>query len=105
MENITQLEWAKSIKSDEKAVILDVRTPEEYFSGIIENAQNIDIMDTEKFLSEIEKLDKSKVYYIYCHSGGRSYQACAVMEQKGFQSTFNLMGGIMEWQDEVVIPD
>ena len=105
MENLTQLQWSKSIKSDENAVIIDVRTSQECCSGIIENAKTIDIMDTERFLSEIEKLDKNKNYYIYCHSGGRSYQACAIMEQHDFQNVANLMGGIMEWQDRTVLPD
>ena len=105
MQNLTQLQWAKSIKSDENSVILDVRTPGECCSGIIENSLNIDIMDASNFFSEIEKLDKSKSYYIYCHSGARSYQACLMMEQHDFQHVFNLMGGIMEWQEEVVFPD
>lgn len=105
MQNLTQDQWATAVKSDENAVIVDVRTPQEYASGIIEKAQTIDIMETERFLSEIEKWDKSKNYYIYCHSGGRSYQACAIMEQHGFQNTNNLMGGIMEWENEVVLPD
>lgn len=105
MENLTQLQWAKSIKSDKKAFIIDVRTPQECLSGIIENAKNIDIMNTDKFFTEIEKLDKTATYYIYCHSGGRSHQACVIMEQHGFQNAYNLMGGIMEWEDEVMLPD
>jgi rhodanese-related sulfurtransferase len=50
-------------------------------------------------------LDKSKNYYVYCRSGARSEQACHLMSQMGFENTFNLLGGIMQWQGEVVSPE
>jgi len=50
----------------------------------------------------LEGLDKSKNYYIYCRSGNRSGQACAVFNQSGVQNTYNLIGGMMEWNGELV---
>ena len=48
------------------------------------------------------ELDKSKNYYVYCRSGGRSAQACAVMTQMcGFENAYNLLGGFMNWEGEV----
>jgi len=61
---------------------------------------NIDIRQGQGFLDEIEKLDKSKNYYVYCRSGARSAQACNLMEQIGFDTTYNLLGGFMEWDGE-----
>ena len=45
----------------------------------------------------IQKLDKNKNYYVYCHSGIRSVQACQIMKSFGFENLYNLLGGISEW--------
>jgi rhodanese-related sulfurtransferase len=104
MKNITQTEWNELISSDDNNVILDVRTPSEWSEGIIENAVLINIMEPQSFMESIEELDKSKNYYIYCRSGGRSGQACQVMDSIGFGITYNLMGGMMEWNGETCLP-
>jgi rhodanese-related sulfurtransferase len=72
MKNIDQIEWRKFIATDSNALIIDVRTPNECAEGIIKNAVIIDFLNESKFMSEIEKLDKSKNYYVYCRSGNRS---------------------------------
>jgi len=41
---------------------------------------------------------KSKNYYVYCRSGNRSNNACNVMKEMGFENTFNLVGGRMQWK-------
>jgi len=99
-EDITQEEWQELIGKDDNAVILDVRTPEEVDDGYIPNMKNIDIRMGQGFLDEVEKLDKSKSYYVYCRSGARSAQACQLMEQMGFDTTYNLIGGFMDWEGE-----
>ena len=102
MKELNQEEWREQIEKDEDAVILDVRTKEELEEAHLPNAKHIDIYKAQEFLSEVDKLDKSKNYYIYCRSGQRSAQACAVLDQKGFKNTYNLLGGIMEWDGETV---
>ena len=97
MQELTQDKWKEELKKSEKAIILDVRTPQECAEGIIPNAIEIDILNPEKFMSEVEKLDKNKDYFIYCRSGNRSGQACNILEQMGFSSTYNLLGGMLEW--------
>jgi len=99
-EDITQDEWQDLIADDANAVILDVRTEEEVADGFIPNMLNIDIRKGQGFLDEVEKLDTSKNYYIYCRSGARSAQACTLMNQMGFETTYNLLGGFMEWDGE-----
>nr|WP_321236095.1 rhodanese-like domain-containing protein [uncultured Psychroserpens sp.] len=100
MADLTQQEWASQLAADENAVILDVRTPEEVALGIIPNAIAIDIYKGQGFIDEIEELDASKTYYVYCRSGARSAQACSVMNQLGFENTYNLIGGFNEWSGE-----
>ena len=44
--------------------------------------------------------DESKSYYVYCRSGGRSQQACMLMNQMGIENTYNLKTGFSEWDGE-----
>ena len=104
MKNLTQAEWSASIP-EENTVILDVRTPNEWAEGIIENAVLINILEPQSFMGEIEKLDKSKNYYVYCRSGARSGQACQVMNSIGITEANNLIGGILEWTGKTVLPN
>ena len=99
-KNLNSDEFLSEIKSNAKAALLDVRTPAEYRDGNIPGAANIDIMDNG-FLEAIDRLDKSKTYYVYCHSGGRSGHACHVMAQRGFKVA-NLNGGISNWNGQIV---
>ena len=100
--NLEQEVWRDQLKDDANAVILDVRTEDEFNEGIIPGAINIDIYKGQGFIYSIEELDKSKNYYVYCRSGGRSGQACSIMRELGFENAYNLLGGIMNWEGEVV---
>jgi len=101
MADLSQEEWAEQFSQDENGFLLDVRTLEEVEEGIIPNAVHIDIYRGQEFLNELEKLDKSKNYYVYCRAGNRSGQACAIMQSIGFGNAYNLMGGITEWEGEI----
>ncbi len=101
MADLEQEEWAGQLESDGNAFILDVRTSEEVEEGYIPGSTNIDFYLGQGFLDELEKLDKSKNYYVYCRSGNRSGQACALMNNAGFANTYNLVGGFMNWDGEV----
>ena len=100
--NLAQEVWVNQLENDGNAVILDVRTEDECNEGMIPGAINIDIYKGQGFIYLIEELDKSKNYYVYCRSGGRSGQACSIMDQLGFEKTYNLLGGMMEWNGEVI---
>ncbi|WP_144893664.1 rhodanese-like domain-containing protein [Flavobacterium tiangeerense] len=102
--NLTQEEWVSQYEADQNTVILDVRTEDEFNDGFIANAINIDIHRGQDFVTEIEALDKNKNYYIYCRSGMRSAKACEIMNQLGFENTYNLLGGILDWEGTVVTP-
>jgi rhodanese-related sulfurtransferase len=101
MADLSQEVWTKQLKEDNNKVVLDVRTQDEVDGGIIPNSIHIDIYKGQGFIDDIEKLDKTKSYYVYCRSGNRSGQACAIMNQLGFDSAFNLEGGFNEWKGEV----
>jgi len=102
MADLLQEEWVDQLGQDKNAVILDVRTPEEMEQGQIGDAINLNIYLGQEFLEELKKLDKSKNYYVYCRSGQRSRQACAIMNSIGISNAYNLMGGIIEWNGHIV---
>lgn len=101
MANLSQSEWTEQLNADDNAVILDVRTEAEVAEKKIPNSINIDIYKGQGFVYQVEELDKSKNYYVYCRSGARSAQACNIMNQLGFDNTYNLLGGILEWTGDV----
>ncbi len=96
--NINSADFSEKIKNDPDAVLIDVRTQGEYISGHIPNSKLIDLMNPQ-FLQEIEKLDKTKNYYVYCRSGNRSYHAGLAMLRMGFQTVYNLQNGILDWYE------
>lgn len=89
----------KAILKDPNGKLLDVRTPEEFSSGHIESAVNIDYND-EGFDAALDTLDKNIQYVLYCRSGRRSAEAAEMMEKKGFQKIIHLENGILEWKEK-----
>lgn len=103
--NLSQQDWKFQLDGDINAVIIDVRTKDEWNDGIIPNAVLNDIHKGQGFIYRLEEMDKTKTYYVYCKAGGRSAQACAVMTQMGFEKTYNLEGGFMNWKGDVAFPE
>jgi len=100
LEDLDSESFAERIKSDKNAAIIDVRTPMEYDEGHLADSLLIDISNPS-FTNEIEKLDKSKSYYIYCKSGNRSWHAGNYMLKQGFQSVAHLSPGIIGWNGPI----
>lgn len=82
--------------SEPGVVILDVRTPEEFASGHLPGAINIDV-ESGSFTDQVAKLDKSATYAVYCRSGNRSAVAMDEMAREGFTDLADLAGGITAW--------
>ena len=103
MQDLSLNDWKTKLEASPKAIILDVRRPEEWQQGIIQNSLMIDLMDIENFITEIKKINKDVPYFIYCRSGARSHQACLMMEDIGFKETYNLDCGILGWDGSTPI--
>jgi len=78
------------------AILLDVRTPQEYSRGHIAGSTAINIADPA-FVTKINLLQKDKTILIYCLTGSRSYAAANYMSKNGFKKIVNLQQGIMDW--------
>ncbi len=99
--NLEQQQWWSQFLTDEKGMILDVRTEDEFNRGKIPNAINIDIFKGQGFIYALEELDKTKNYYVYCAAGSRSANACNIMKELDFSNAYNLIGGISEWEGPI----
>lgn len=96
MNNISPEEAQKIIENG-KAIVIDVRTPEEFADGHIPGARNINIYD-ENFPVIVRGLAPDTVYIVNCQSGGRSAKACTMMHEFGLVESMNLLGGITAWK-------
>lgn len=84
-----RLEDLDALPRDGSAVLLDVRTGEEYRMGHIPGFVNIPV---DELRERLEELDRSKPVYAICQSGLRSYIACRILEGRGF-TCCNFSGG------------
>lgn len=73
----------------EDIILLDTRSQVEYDNGHLENAINIPL---DELRENLAKIPKGKKIYVYCHSGLRSYIACRVLSQNGYDC-YNISGG------------
>ncbi len=93
--NLNVSEFSQKL-TEPDVIILDVRTPEEFASGHIQGALNINF-NSGDFANEITRLNPSENYAIYCRSGSRSGQAASIMHKAGFHDVSNLNGGVIDW--------
>jgi rhodanese-related sulfurtransferase len=100
MTNISVAELKHRMDAGEVLHIIDVREPQEYAEfningkllplGAIQNMQ----------IEEIEHLRNDEVI-VHCKVGGRSFQACMLLEQMGFTNVVNVTGGMMAWKQMI----
>ena len=84
------------LTEDPAAVVLDVRTPEEFAEGHLEGAINIDQYEEDFMEKAKARLLADKTIAIYCRSGRRSANACGRLAAEGYKCV-NLKGGILAW--------
>ena len=85
-------------KNTADAVLLDVRTTQEYRDGHIPGSQNVPLQQ----LDNVEELAENKeaALYVYCHSGMRSRQAVSLLQAMGYTNVHNI-GGIAAYHGKV----
>lgn len=85
---------AKQLIDENKVVVIDVRTQEEFQEGHIPNAKLLPLQEIEK---RLEELDKDETYLIVCRSGNRSAEASEILTNNGFANIYNMTGGMGSW--------
>jgi len=84
------------LQKEKKWIVLDVRSAEEFNSGHIKGALNIDIRQPDAF-SKIDKLNKNAKYIVHCRTNHRSGMAVEHMMQSGFKNIYQMMDGWSGW--------
>lgn len=90
--------YVEEIKTVTGALLVDVRTPQEYAAGHIPGRKNIPlerILDIKNVIG-----DKNTPLYVYCRSGRRSSQAAAELEKAGYRQVVNI-GGIIDYKGKI----
>src|SRR3954471_17113355 len=97
MTSITVDQLKERLDKGEKINLIDCREPHEYaefnLGGKLIPLGKIQTMQIE----DIENLKEEEVI-IHCRSGQRSMMACMMLDQMGFENTYNLVGGVLAWK-------
>lgn len=96
VKRVTKAEFNTFMADHSDYILVDVRTPEEFNNGTIENAVNINFNDPN-FQAQLNELDKAKPVLMFCHSGGRSGRALPIFKTLGFQHVLELEGGYSQY--------
>jgi len=91
---------AKKMMETQKAIVVDVRTLEEYNEGHIPNAISVPL-ETIENEAEAKLKNKDDLILVYCRSGRRSREAALKLIEKGYTNVIDF-GGIKDWNGEVV---
>lgn len=91
---------AKELIRSQKAVLIDVRTKEEYKGGHIDKSVNIPL-NTLTSVIQSKYPDKSKHIIVMCHSGARSKEAFFALQELGYTNVSDL-GGIISWPYSII---
>lgn len=94
-QSVEVADFNKAI-ADNNIVRLDVRSAEEYATGHIEGAINIDVRKPDFEAQSLQTLPKEKTIALYCRTGNRSKMAADILAKKGYQ-LIELDNGIMGW--------
>jgi phage shock protein E len=86
------------LKKNHDFIILDVRTEQEFESGHIKGAININISKFD-FFNKIDKLDRKAKYIVYCRTSNRSKVAVDYMISKSFINILHMMDGFVGWSN------
>ena len=88
----------KEYRAVPQAILLDVRTPEEYRGGHVPGSRNLPLQQIEKITSVAEK--KETPLFVYCQSGARSRQAVSLLQRMGYENVNNI-GGMSAYRGKV----
>ncbi len=100
LRGYTQVEPVDAVRliNHDDAVMLDVREDKEVAEGLILDSVHIPLGKLGDRLDELANL-REKSIIVSCRSGHRSATACARLRKEGFETVYNLKGGVLAWQN------
>lgn len=95
--SIDAASFHRQLDAEPSAILVDVRTLDEYNEGHIPGSVHIDVLQSS-FAEKVQQLDLTQPIYVYCLSGGRSARAATMIRNMDVTQIYNLRGGIMAWK-------
>lgn len=83
----------------ENPQLIDVRTPQEFVGGTLDNSVNMDFR-SQNLENQLNTLDKTKPVFIFCQAGGRSGKCYQKMKKMGFSEVYDMAGGYGAWSKQ-----
>ncbi len=95
LRNLSFEEFSNGCKADVGSICIDARTPEEFAQGHLDKAINLNYLSPD-LADQLEALDSSLTYYIYCRTSRRSLRICILLKNMGFENIYHLEDGIKD---------
>jgi rhodanese-related sulfurtransferase len=96
--SVTMEQFKERLKNDKDIIVLDVRTPEETATGMIENAINIPVQVLEQRVAELEKY-KDKEIFVICRTQNRAPIGASILTSKGYKAKY-VKGGMSVYKQK-----
>jgi rhodanese-related sulfurtransferase len=103
MSEAYEIEPAEAEKqiSGKKAILLDVREPEEFAVAHLDNSVLMPMQSIPAQLQRVEQIADENTLLVLCHHGVRSLQVVAWLRGQGIANCYSVMGGIDRWSREL----
>lgn len=86
----------RTLKENPKAILIDVRSSQEYKEGHLNRSINIPLGELKDRIEEVTKDEKEITICLYCETGNRSERGQEILEKMGYENVWNLKGGLDE---------
>jgi len=96
LKEVSPLE-ATQLLNHQDAVLLDVREPQEYQDGFLPNSIRIPLGSLSEKAAQLDK-HRERPIIIVCRSGNRSAHAGRMLKKMGYETVYNLGGGLHAWR-------
>ena len=93
LNNLEPADFLRKLSQSSSPLLIDVRTPDEFASGSLPHALNLDFLGAT-FWEGFDALDKTQATFVFCRSSRRSTRTAMLMKNGGFQEVYNLEGGL-----------
>jgi len=98
-KHVNVMEFQKLINEVPGAVVVDVRTPQEFGAGHLQGAILLPVQVLDTKATQVLQ-DKNAPYFVYCRSGNRSEVAVNMLKKMGYTNVTNMLGGIIDWSNK-----
>lgn len=97
--SITTQELFKKMLESTDFILIDVRTPTEFYRERLKGSVLATVDKIEERIVHLAP-NKNKTIFLYCRTGGRSARATKILQELGYENVYNVIGGIKDWKEK-----